>query len=137
MMNDDSRRDIRALRMTMLCLLAAVLPSPAFPDGFGEPPPYEDPCVLEPPSQSTFKASVIGMDPEGAWQMFLVLRDARCGDVPSPLYQIMGMTDAEILRSAFNGHHVPSPAERPAPIPVPGALVLLLSALAALRMARK
>jgi hypothetical protein len=118
-------------------VLVALLPLAAFADGFGEPPPYDDPCVVPPPSQSVFKASVIGMDPEAAWQMHVVLRDARCGDVPDPLFRIMGMTESEILRSAFNGHQVPKPMVLPSSMPVPGTLILLLTAVGALALAQR
>ncbi len=111
--------------IVLLCLL----PMGAFAGGMEEPPPYEDPCTVL-PSEAAYKAGVIGMDPEEAWQLHLVLARARCG-TPEPLFKVLGWTDEQILRSVFNGHHVPKP-HNPAPIPLPGGTLTLLTGLAAL-----
>jgi len=115
--------------MKAMCVALCLSAAPGWAGGLGEVPPWTDPCA-DPPSETAYKASVFGMDADEAWQMHLVLWEARCGGAePLPLYKQMGMTDEELLRAVFNGHEVPPVV---APVPLPSGGLMMLGALCCL-----
>ncbi len=105
-----------------LALLLCALPT--FAEGGGlATGVLDDPCATPPLSFPAFAATVApGDDAPGLHRMYLALRLAACGDAPVP-----PASEALLLRWFASGHHVPLPD--PAPVPLPGSMLLLLTAL--------
>lgn len=82
------------------------------------------------PSRSDYEARVLGMEPAEAWDMALILRHHRCGDVAAPAIvwqRPAGFTDQQLIAFVLPGRDLP-----PAPVPLSASGVMLGLALVGL-----
>ena len=77
-----------------------------------------DGCADPVPTKAAFAATVHGMDPGEAWQMYLTLREAACGDAPTtfavPVLADPGAAGAVLPALAAGGHSVMAATGHPA-----------------------